>query len=196
MRYIYAIILALFFTACSNSGEKQTEGKSDEIDHSAHMAEGKEQPKSKSPMQMVMTNVGENHVHIEYHSPSKRGRQIFGGLVAYGEVWVTGAHNATSIRFSKDVEIGGVKITEGKYALFTIPGKKEWTVIINKNWDQHLADEYDEAEDMVRFTVTPEALEKSVESLTYEVIPEGNDTGTVAISWDDVRISFELKNVK
>ena len=94
------------------------------------------------------------------------------------------------------MEIGGVKITEGKYALFTIPGEKEWTVIINKNWDQHLADEYDEAEDMVRFTVTPEALEKSVESLTYEVIPEGNDTGTVAISWDDVRISFELKNVK
>ena len=194
MRYIYVIILAVVFTACSTSGEKQTEQKSDEMDHSAHMAESKEQPKSKSPMQMAMTNVGKNHVHIEYHSPSKRGRQIFGGLVAYGEVWVTGAHNATSIRFSKDVEIGGVDIPEGKYALFTIPGEDEWTVIINKNWDQHLADEYDQAEDIVRLKVTPEKLDEPVESLIYEVIAEDAKTGTIVISWDDVRISFTIKN--
>ena len=194
MRYIYVIILAVVFTACSTSGEKQTEQKSDEMDHSAHMADSKEQPKSKSPMQMAMTNVGKNHVHIEYHSPSKRGRQIFGGLVAYGEVWVTGAHNATSIRFSKDVEIGGVEIPEGKYALFTIPREDEWTVIINKNWDQHLADEYDQAEDMVRLTTVPEKLEEPIESLTYEVIAEDNNTGTISISWDDVKISFQVKN--
>ena len=194
MRYIYVIILAVVFTACSTSGEKQTEQKSDEMDHSAHMADSKEQPKSKSPMQMAMTNVGKNHVHIEYHSPSKRGRQIFGGLVAYGEVWVTGAHNATSIRFSKDVEIGGVEIPEGKYALFTIPREDEWTVIINKNWDQHLADEYDQAEDIVRLKVTPEKLDEPVESLIYEVIAEDAKTGTIVISWDDVRISFTIKN--
>ena len=194
MRYIYVIILAVVFTACSTSGEKQTEQKSDEMDHSAHMADSKEQPKSKSPMQMAMTNVGKNHVHIEYHSPSKRGRQIFGGLVAYGEVWVTGAHNATSIRFSKDVEIGGVEIPEGKYALFTIPGEDEWTIIINKNWDQHLADEYDKTEDMVRLTTVPEKLEEPIESLTYEVIAEDNNTGTISISWDDVKISFQVKN--
>ena len=194
MKYIYLIILAVIFAACSTSGEKQTEQKSDEMDHSAHMAESKEQPKSKSPMQMAMTNVGKNHVHIEYHSPSKRGRQIFGGLVAYGEVWVTGAHNATSIRFSKDVEIGGVEIPEGKYALFTIPGEDEWTIIINKNWDQHLADEYDKTEDMVRLTTVPEKLEEPIESLTYEVIAEDNNTGTISISWDDVKISFQVKN--
>lgn len=145
-------------------------------------------------MQTAMTNVGKNHVHIEYHSPSKRSRQIFGGLVAYGEVWVTGAHNATSIRFSKDVEIGGVKIPEGKYALFTIPGENEWTVIINRNWDQHLADEYDESEDVVRLTVTPKIVEEPVESLTYEIIAEDENTGTVVISWDDLRISFTIQN--
>lgn len=196
MKYIYAIILAVVFTACSTTGEKQSDKKTEEMDHSVHMAEGEEQPKSKSPLQMAMTNVGKNHVHIEYHAPSKRGRQIFGGLVAYGEVWVTGAHNATSIRFSKNVEIGGVKIPEGKYALFTIPGENEWTVIINKNWDQHLADEYDEAEDIVRLTVTPDALEESVETLAYEVIAEDENTGTISISWDDVKISFEVKNVE
>ncbi|MTI22972.1 DUF2911 domain-containing protein [Fulvivirga sp. RKSG066] len=194
MKYIYAIILAMVLTACSTSGEKQTDEKADEMDHSTHMAESKEQPKSKSPMQTAMANVGKNHVHIEYHSPSKRGRQIFGGLVAYGEVWVTGAHNATSIRFSKDVEIGGVKIPEGKYALFTIPGENEWTVIINKNWDQHLVDEYNEDEDLVRLTVTPKILEEPVESLTYEVIAEDDNTGAVVISWDDVRVSFTIQN--
>ncbi|MBO6496563.1 MULTISPECIES: DUF2911 domain-containing protein [Roseivirga] len=194
MKYIYAIMLALLLTACSASGDKQTEEKSDEVDHSAHMAEGKEQPKSKSPASQAMSIIGENHVHIEYHSPSKRDRQIFGGLVAYGEVWVTGAHNATSIRFSKDVEIGGIEIPEGKYALFTIPREDEWTVIINKNWDQHLVDEYNEAEDIVRLKVTPEKLEEPVESLTYEVIAEDAKTGTIVISWDDVSVSFTVKN--
>ena len=68
MKYIYAIMLALLLTACSASGDKQTEEKSDEVDHSAHMAEGKEQPKSKSPASQAMSIIGENHVHIEYHS--------------------------------------------------------------------------------------------------------------------------------
>ena len=79
------------------------------------------------------------------------------------------------------MEIGGVKIPEGKYALFTIPGENEWTVIINKNWDQHLVDEYNEDEDLVRLTVTPKILEEPVESLTYEVIAEDDNTGAVVI---------------
>lgn len=195
MKNLILIMLVAVFTACSSSGEKKTEEHSGDMDHSAHMAESSEQPKSKSPAKTAMANVGGNHIHIEYHSPSKRGRQIFGGLVAYGEVWVTGAHSATSINFSNDVEVNGVTISKGKYALFTIPGENEWTVIINKNFDQHLADEYDRADDLVRLTATPEKLEEPIESLTYEVITVNDRTGAVIISWDNVSISFEVKNI-
>ena len=190
MKNLTFLLILVILGACS-APENKSE---DHSGHEGHAAASSEKPKSKSPAKMAMTNVGKNHVHIEYHSPSKRGRQIFGGLVAYGEVWVTGAHNATSIRFSKDVEIGGTQIPIGKYALFTIPGEEEWTVIINKNWEQHLADDYDQAEDVVRFQVTPKKLDQPMESLTYLVEPVDEATGTITISWDDVAISFEVKN--
>ena len=141
-----------------------------------------------------MANVGDNHIHIEYHAPSKRGRQIFGGLVAYNEVWVTGAHSATSINFSQDVEIGGTKIPSGKYALFTIPGELMWTLIINENWDQHLADDYDASLDVVRLELEPQKLEVPEEMLSYEVKTFTNEKGAINISWDDVSIEFEVNN--
>ena len=116
MKNSLLILSLLLIAACSNQKLETRDVESAEHDHAT---EQESAPKSKSPKQMAMTNVGENHVHIEYHSPSKRGRQIFGGLVAYDEIWVTGAHNATSISFTRDVEIGGVEIfhiTHGEIA--------------------------------------------------------------------------------
>jgi len=181
----------VLFTACGSSGEKKAE---EHADHSAHMDESTEQPKSKSPKQMAMANVGENHIHIEYSSPSVRGRQIFGGLVGFGQVWVTGAHKATSINFQNDVMIDGKTVPSGKYGFFTIPGKESWTLILNENWGMHLADDYNEANDVLRLTVTPERLEESVESLTYEVTPIDNNSGTISISWADTKVSFKVEN--
>src|SRR5688572_28237993 len=94
--------------------------------------------------------VGKNRFRINYYSPAVRGRIIWGGLVPMGQVWVTGAHSATTIEFSVPVEINGKEVKAGKYALFTIPQNGAWTVIINKNWQQHLADEYTEKEDIAR----------------------------------------------
>ena len=193
MKHLFILlVITTLMWSCSNS-EKQSE--STEHDHSAHaQAESSSESKPKSPKQMAMTNVGDNHVHIEYSSPSKRGRQIFGGLVGFGEVWVTGAHRATSISFTSNVSIGGVNIEKGKYGLFTIPGENEWTVIINTNWDQHLADDYNETEDVVRVQVEPVKLNEVVESLTYKVEEIDSTKGTITISWDDVSISFEVQN--
>ncbi len=180
----------LLLGSCSNA--EQQSSSSNEHDHSAAAEPAKKKPKS--PKQMAMTNVGENHIHIEYSSPSKRGRLIFGGLVGYGEVWVTGAHRATSISIANDVNIGGVDIPAGKYGLFTIPGEEEWTIIINTNWDQHLADDYQESEDVVRVKAKATKLDEVVESLTYEVVEVDASTGSITISWDDTSVSFEVKN--
>ncbi|MFT7149704.1 MAG: hypothetical protein ACI82Q_001564 [Nonlabens sp.] len=181
------IVMALIFTSCS--GEK----KEDATDHSEHTpAATSTAGQSKSPASQAMTNIGGTHVHIEYHAPSVRGRQVFGGLVAYGEVWVTGAHSATSINFPNDVTLNGKKVPKGKYALFTIPGEDEWTVIINKNFEQHLADDYDENVDVARIQVKPETLDEIQEQLRYDITETEEGKGIISIAWADVKISFEV----
>lgn len=132
--------------------------------------------------------IGDAHLTIAYHSPAVRGRQIWGGLVAYNQVWVTGAHTATSLMTDKDITVGGKPLPAGKYALFTIPGEREWTIIINKNWDQHLADDYAESEDVLRFTVQPEIAPVKQERLRYEIISADGGTGSIQITWDMLRV--------
>ncbi|MCE7994923.1 MAG: DUF2911 domain-containing protein [Roseivirga sp.] len=185
-RYILPSLIIIAIAACS--GEKKS---SEEHDHAA-TPQTAASGNSKSPASQAMTNIGQTHVHIEYHAPSVRGRQIFGGLVAYNEVWVTGAHSATSINFPNDVSLNGNKVPKGKYALFTIPGESEWTVIINENYEQHLADDYDEKLDVARLKVRPEKLAETQEQLLYKVEETATGKGIISISWADVKISFEV----
>lgn len=149
---------------------------------------------AKSPRKVAMSMVGENHVHIDYGSPSVRGRKIWNGLVAYDQVWATGAHHATSIEFSHDVTIKGQKIPMGKYGLFTIPNKKSWIIILNKSWAMHLADEYKVEHDILRIVVKPKSKKQLVEALTYEVVPLSPTKGTIRILWEHVMIAFDFEN--
>ena len=128
---------------------------------------------------------------INYHSPGARKRILWGGLVPYGEVWVTGAHDATTITFDKDVSINKVQVPAGKYAFFTIPGKDEWTVIINKQWKQHLATEYDQKEDVVRIKVKPKKI-NHLERLQYFIEPGSNNNGAIAVGWEKVKVSVPV----
>lgn len=186
-----AIILALI--SCGKTDSANTESKSSD-EHAAHQSSATEdQAKPKSPRTAAMTNIGPAHIHIDYSSPSVRGRTVWGGLVSYGDVWVTGAHKATSINFPNDVKINGQPVSKGKYALFTIPDPDEWTIIINSNWDQHLADDYDEAKDILRIKAKPETLDEIQEALKYEVISGGGNSGTISISWDKLKVSFAVE---
>ncbi|NJM26412.1 MAG: DUF2911 domain-containing protein [Bacteroidia bacterium] len=148
-----------------------------------------------SPNTSAMAMIGDAHVHIDYSSPSVRGRVIWGGLVAYDKIWVSGAHNATSIETNKDLLINNSVLPAGRYAFFTIPGKESWTVIFNKNWDQHGTDEYNEKEDVFRVTVKPEMLPAIQEELLYEVKKESDKNGIISLSWEKIKIavSFAVK---
>ena len=193
-RFLLLTTISLFW-ACSTPS-KQTSEESAHVEHN-HEAEGeKEVKKPLSPRMATMSNIGQNHVHIDYGSPGKRGRMIFGGLVGFGQVWATGAHKATSINFGKDAIVNGVNIPSGKYGLFTIPGEAEWTIIINKDWDMHLADEYNEANDIVRLQAPVQTMDEVVESLTFEVKEADAKNGTVSIKWDQTSVSFEVINNK
>jgi hypothetical protein len=144
----------------------------------------------------AMGKIGNTEIKVSYHSPSVRGRIVWGGLVPFDRVWVTGAHMATSLEFNHDIEIGGKTIQAGKYAFFTIPGKDEWIVIINTNWQQHLTDKYNEAEDVVRLKVKPEQEEKNQERLRYVIEEESNGDGELVVYWEKVEVSvpFKIKN--
>src|SRR4029077_549934 len=119
-----------------------------------------------SPTCTLKQRVGLTDIEINYSRPRAKGRPIFGGLVPYGEVWRTGANNATKIIFSTPVKLEGKDIPAGTYALFTIPGEKEWTIIINKGAAQWGAFQYDEKVDVVRFKVTPVQIPEPIETFT------------------------------
>lgn len=168
-------------------------------DHAAHQHGEHESPAANtdtikgSPQRSAMANIGPVHVHLEYSSPGVRGRVIWGGLVPFREVWVTGAHNATSIQFYDQVKIAGKVVPKGKYAFFTIPDTSEWTLILNRNWDQHLADEYDAKEDILRLKVKPDTLASLQERLLYKVLADNDQQGKIEMHWERLKISLPLE---
>jgi hypothetical protein len=148
----------------------------------------------KSIKSMAFAIVNGDSIKINYHSPGVRNRIIWGGLVPYDEVWVTGAHDATTLEMPMPFIIGGKTIAPGKYAIFTIPGKKEWTFIINKHWNQHLATEYDEKEDVIRLKVKP-VKNAHTERLEYFIEANSSNKGSISVAWEQVKIElpFVLK---
>jgi hypothetical protein len=108
-----------------------------------------------SPRSTVSQKIGLTEVSIHYGRPSTKGRKVFGELEPYNQLWRTGANESTLISFADDVIIQGQKLPAGKYALFTIPGKNEWTIISNKNTKLWGKDGYNQQMDALRFTVKP-----------------------------------------
>lgn len=143
-----------------------------------------------SPERYSMVLLDKTHLHIAYFSPGVKERVIWGGLVPYGKVWVSGAHHATTLEINHAVKIQDKVVPPGKYAFFTIPGKEKWIVILNKNADQHLTDEYEEKLDVARFEVIPQSVEQSVPRLTYKVATTGQTEGTVTLEWEKLKIAL------
>lgn len=143
-----------------------------------------------SPEATVSQTVGTTTVSIDYHRPQIRGRKIWGELVPFGQVWRTGANEATTIRFSDPVRVNGHPVPAGTYALFSIPGPEQWTLILNKRWKQFGAFEYQPKEDLVRFDVKAKAVKEHTEWLTYEVYPASRSSAYVDLYWEKLRVSF------
>jgi hypothetical protein len=123
---------------------------------------------------------------IEYGRPSVKGREIWGSLVPYGQVWRTGADEATTITLASDAMIQGGHLPAGTYALFTIPGEEEWTVIFNKTGKQWGAFRYDSGEDALRVTAEPTTGEH-VE--TMEFVIEGD---AIVLRWAELVLPLSV----
>lgn len=136
---------------------------------------------------------GKDSVVVNYHSPAVRNRQVWGGLVPYNDVWVSGAHMATNIELPFAVRIGGTRVPKGKYALFTIPQPDNtWTFILNKNWEQHLADEYDAKDDLLRIASTAVTLAEKAERLQWLFVPVDDKKATLWLVWEKVALPVEI----
>ncbi len=193
MRISKLILTLSFFCFVTTITQAQQEKKAEEVCYNPN---AKGDTSKRSIKSVAVGKIGDANITISYHSPGVRGRTIWGGLVPYNDVWVTGAHSATSIEIDKDFVVAGTSIPKGKYALFTIPGKDEWTIIINKNWEQHLTDDYLQKEDVVRIKVKPIQQHKITERLQYFIEAEKNGNGKIAIVWELLRIEFEITNKK
>ena len=144
-----------------------------------------------SPNAVVGTVIGTTKVMITYGSPGVKGREVFGGLVPYDELWRTGANEATTITFSNDVLVDGNEIAAGTYSLFTVPGKEEWTVILNADATQWGNYSYDEAEDVLRFTVEPMEVGQH-ERMTFMFSDIEANSASVVLAWDTVAVKFDV----
>src|SRR5690606_30341327 len=141
-----------------------------------------------SPKETVTGKAGGANVEIVYSRPSSRGRKMIGGNEPFGQVWRTGANEATTIEFDKAVKVEGKQLPAGKYALFTIPGEKEWTIIFNKEHKQWGAYNYKQSEDALRVTVPAKKPDNFVETFTISV-----DNNEVALAWENSKASFKVQ---
>lgn len=136
--------------------------------------------------------IGITDITIDYHRPLVGGRKVFGGLHAYGQVWRAGANENTIIEFSDPVSIEGQPLAKGVYGLHMIPGETSWVVIFSKNATSWGSFSYDQAEDALRVTVKPQAIENE-EALTYDFDNPKPDSAVVTMRWEKVAVPFRVE---
>jgi hypothetical protein len=148
-----------------------------------------------SPTMISATTVDGAYLKIVYGMPFKRDRVVFGGLVPYGQVWRTGANEATEITLTKDMVFHNTEIPAGNYSLFTIPNENEWIIIINRELGLWGAFNYKEEHDVARFTVPVENLPDTWEAFRILVVNE-NGIQAIQMRWDNtgVTIPFRVKS--
>ena len=145
-----------------------------------------------SPPCTLKQQVGLTDITVVYSRPGMKGRVVYGGIVPYGQVWRTGANQATTITFSTPVTLEGHDIPAGTYALFTIPGQSDWTIILNKDANQWGAFNYKQADDFVRFEVTPFALLSPIETFTIEWNRIRDESAVLNLVWDRTVVPIHL----
>lgn len=175
---ILALSVSLFFISCGDNGLTEEEPITEH---------------RKSPIVISSVQHEDTYIKVVYGQPYKRGRNIFGGLEPFGEVWRTGANEATEITITEDVLIAGNHVEAGTYALFSIPEPEEWTIILNSQLGQWGAFDYDSDYDYLRFTTPAKYTDSVVEAMTITFDDIENDRTNLTIAWDDTRVDIPIE---
>jgi Protein of unknown function (DUF2911) len=143
-----------------------------------------------SPTATMTQQVGLTDVKIEYSRPSAKGRKVYGELVPFGDVWRTGANNATKLTFSDSVQFNSKWLQKGTYALYTIPANSEWTIILSKNTGNWGSNGYKMEDDAIRFNVKSTPMTDKVETFTINLADCTNNDAKLELTWENTRVSI------
>ena len=146
-----------------------------------------EVPATNSPAK-IQQRVAATNIEVVYNRPNMKGRKIFGELVPYGQVWRTGSDASTKIYFSTPVVLNGNDLDSGRYELFTIPGKTEWTIIFQKNKSQWGSYSYKQENDALRLKVKSGTPGQPVETFTFSFENITSKSAELAISWEKTKV--------
>lgn len=149
-----------------------------------------------SPRQKIEQSFSMSKITIDYGKPGVKGRKIFGDLVPYGKVWRAGANSSTKITFEQSVNFGGKVVGAGTYALFIVPTEKEWKVILNKDFAQWGAYDYDEKMNVLEVSVPVQKLSEKQEFFNISLEPLDERNSNLVFTWDFVKAVVPLKEGK
>lgn len=148
-------------------------------------------PARPSPLAVVSCKYKDTYLKIVYNQPHKRGREVFGKLVPFGQVWRLGANEATELTISREIFVSGQFLPAGTYSLFAIPEADKWTIIFNSDLGQWGSYNYNQAKDVMRIDVATRALPGE---LVYEpftiAIDQKNNKADIVLTWDKTTVSF------
>lgn len=156
----------------------------------------KAQQAAPSPLQKISQMVGLTEVKIEYSRPSLDGRDMYSKLTPVGERWRTGANQRTIVEFSKDVKLNGNEVKAGKYNLFSIPGKNEWTIILNSNTSETNPFNVNDDNNILSFKATPTTTGTKVETFTINVTDfdkNAKDNAHIELAWENTSVKFKVE---
>lgn len=146
-----------------------------------------------SPRQMIEQQFSISKITVDYGRPGVKGRTIFGELVPYGKVWRAGANSSTKITFAQSINFGGKAVPAGSYGLFVIPTEKEWTIILNKDFQQWGAYAFDEKQNVVEITVPVQKMTDKQEYFEISFSPVNDDAVDMVFKWDKVKTVVPLR---
>ncbi len=162
---LYSVIWIILLSSCSR---KTSEGRP-------------------SPLALDSTQLAFSSVSIAYSSPGVKERKIWGDLVPYGNIWRTGANEATVFSTSKPIHIQNELLPAGKYSVFTIPDSQKWTIIFNEEWDQWGAYNYDESKNALTIQIEPDIVKEYQERLKFYF-----EDNQLVFHWEYLRFALNL----
>lgn len=146
-----------------------------------------------SPLEMVTMKYEDTYLKITYGRPHKKNREIFGGLEQYGEVWRTGANEATEMTVTGNIKINNEVVEQGTYTIFTIPYSDRWTIILNKELGQWGAYNYNQEADLMRFDVPVVKTEAVYEPFTIEFEQKQDNKVNLLMIWDTTKVVIPIE---
>lgn len=185
------LVIALAIAGCGGDGGGESTAADGAADAAAELPILALDDVKPSQSGAVWQEVANTRIEVTYDRPVARGRDLFGGIVPFGEIWNPGANDATAIAFSRDVTINGNALPAGRYSLWAIPDPNRWTVIFNRQADVYHTPYPGEADDALRFMASPRRG-AHMETLAFYFAAVEKKDAELRLHWGETYVPFSI----